>query len=193
MRHRSRATTMTCSEFQHRFSDYYDGTAEPSFLEEADAHLGMCPGCRRYHEVLHRGFEILRAAPPLAVPADFLPRLQHRIYHLEDGPALSGRGTVGSATTVTTALAIAMLIALAAWSPVLVQAPEVDLAPIVVDRPEPRALGVRPALRWELRQQPEPMPVMQRGLWDDPLLFTRYSPLTAARFRQTAVVRRADL
>ena len=34
---------------------------------------------------------------------------------------------------------------------------------------------------------------MQRGLWDDPLLFTRYSPLTAARFRQTAVVWRADL
>ena len=131
---------MTCSEFQHRFSDYYDGTAEPSFLEEADAHLGMCPGCRRYHEVFVRGSEILRAAPPpLAVLADFLPRLQHRIYHLEDGPALSGRGTVGSATTVTTALAIAMLIALAAWSPVLVRAPEVDLAPIVVDRPEPRA------------------------------------------------------
>ena len=184
---------MTCSEFQHRFSDYYDGTAEPSFLEEADAHLGMCPGCRRYHEVLVRGSEILRAAPPLAVPADFLPQLQHRIYHLEDGPALSGRGTVGSATTVTTALAIAMLIALAAWSPVLVRAPEVELATIVVDRPEPRALGVRPALRWELRQQPEPMPVMRRGLWDDPLLFTRYSPLTAARFRETAVVRRADL
>lgn len=183
---------MTCSEFHDRFSDYYDGTGEPSFLGEADAHLSACARCRRFHEVVARGAEILKGAPQLSVADDFLPRLQHRIYHLEDGAALSG-AEAGSAATVTTAVAIAALIALAAWSPALLRAPEVELSPIVVNRPEPRIVGVRPPQFWISASEPGIRAAVDRDLWDDPQLFLRYSPLTAPSVRQVTTVRSADL
>ena len=187
---------MTCPEFQARFSDYYDGTGEPAFMTEASSHLDGCAECRRYRDVVEQGIQILKAVPTPSVSDDFLPRLQHRIYHLEDGPALGQSETAGSATTATTALAIAMLIALAAWSPALVQSPEVDLPPIVVNRPAARVLGVRPPVLWagnaEVTFAPS-IPAVHQGLWDDPRLFTRYSPLTATEVRRHPVMRRADL
>ena len=179
---------MNCSEFHDRFSDYFDGPGEPQFLGEADSHLAACADCRRYHAVVGRGAAILREASDVAVADDFLPRLQHRIYHLEDGPALGPTGA-GSATTVSTAVAIAALIALAAWSPTLVRAPEVALPPIVVDRPEPRVLGVRPPELWVSTSAATFVSAAEQGLWDDPRLFTRYSPLLAPQVRQATVVR----
>ena len=180
---------MTCNELQDRFSDYYDRTGDPSFLVDADAHMVACAECRRYHAVLVQGSAILKSATPLAVSGDFLGRLQHRIYHLEDESAV-GR-EAGSATTVSTAVAIAALIALAAWSPALVRAPSVELAPIVVSEPEPRPVGVRPPQLWVI-SAPTYYSAVDRGLWDDPQLFTRYSPLMAPTVQQVAV-RRADL
>ena len=177
---------MTCSDFQDRFSDYFDGTAEPSFLGEADAHLTECMDCRRYRDVVTQGSAILRSMPPVVVADDFFPRLQHRIYHLEDGPALGQADMAGSGATLATAVAVAVLIVLAAWSPALVRSPQVALAPIVVSEPEPRALGVRPLLLWtgsaQATQSNSVSPV-DRGLWDDPQLFVRYSPLAATLVR----------
>ena len=91
---------MTCSEFHDRFSDYYDGTGDPSFLGEADVHLAACADCRRYHAILVQGSAILRSSPRVTVSEDFLGRLQHRIYHIDDATAI-GR-EAGSATTVST-------------------------------------------------------------------------------------------
>jgi len=182
---------MTCAEFQDRFSDYFDGKGDPRSMTEASAHLDGCADCRRYRDVVERGIRVLRTVPGPSVPGDFLPRLQHRIYHLKDRAGLWQREAAGSAstTTTTTALVIAMLVAAAAWSPVLVQAPEVTLDPIVVSEPEPRFVGVRtPSLRTVPEQ---PVGAMHRGLWDDPLLLTRYSPLSSALDARTAM-RRAD-
>ena len=183
---------MTCSDFQERFSDYHDGVGDPTFMAAASAHLDACPGCRRYRDVVERGIQILRAVPAPAVGDDFLPRLQHRIYHLEDDHVLNPRET-GSATTTTTAVAIALLIAAAAWSPVLMKPPEVLIDPVVVSRPEPRVVGIRtPDYRQLLALEPAAAePVVQRGLWDDPLLLTRYSPLTARS--AGSPMRQADL
>ena len=178
---------MTCSEFHGRFSEYYDGTAESAFLGAADAHVAACADCRRYHEIVARGAAILRTAPPVSVSDDFFPRLRHRIYHLEDGPAL-GKDEVGSATTVSAALVIAAVIALAAWSPLLMHAPQVKLPPIVVNRPEPRVVGVRPPTLWSPSTPSRFASTVESGLWDDPELFTRYSPLTAPSVRQTTVL-----
>jgi anti-sigma factor RsiW len=179
---------VTCSEFRERFSDYYDGTGEPSLRGEADAHVAACPDCRRYHAVLVQGSAILKSTPQPEVSDDFLGRLQHRIYHVEDATSL-GR-EVGSATTVTAAVAIAALIALAAWSPALLRAPRVELPPIVVSRPEPRAVGVRPPRFW-VSTGSSFVSAVDRGLWDDPDLFNRYNPLMAPSIRP-AVVRRAE-
>ena len=181
---------MNCADLHARFSEYYDGTGEPSFLGEADAHLAGCADCRRYRDVVARGSMVLRGAAAVAVSEDFLPRLQHRIYHIEDNAAL-GRAT-GSAATVSTAVAIAALIALAAWSPTLVRAPRVALPPIVVSTPEPRVVGVRPPQLWDSPAPETFVSAVDQGLWDDPRLFTRYSPLMAQPVRQ-ATLRRADL
>ena len=80
---------MTCSDFHDRFSDYYDGTGDPSFLGEADVHLAACADCRRYHAILVQGSAILRSSPRVTVSEDFLGRLQHRIYHIDDATAIS--------------------------------------------------------------------------------------------------------
>lgn len=177
---------MTCSDFQNRFSEFFDGTAEPSFLGEVDAHLAECAECRRYHDVVAQGSTILRSMPPVVVADDFFPRLQHRIYHLEDGPALGHTDIAGSGTTIATAVAVAVLIILAAWSPALVRPPRVALAPIVVNQPEPRALGVRPSLLWTGSAQATQSSLVSPadwGLWDDPQLFVRYSPFSTTSVR----------
>jgi hypothetical protein len=65
---------------------------------------------------LERGVDLLRSLPGLDVPGDFHARLAHRIYHLEDGAKIA-RETVGSGATTVSVMAVAILIALAAWTP----------------------------------------------------------------------------
>ena len=203
---------MDCSDFRDRFSDYLDGTAEPSFLGEGDAHLAACASCSRYQDVVTRGSELLRGMPDVAVSEDFLPRLQHRIYHLEDAPALA-HASAGSGTTVATAIGIALVLAVVAWSPALVREPRVALPPVVVSHPEPRLVGVRPPQLWshgdlipagfvtEVALGPTGfistveltsstfVSSVDQGLWDDPRVFVRYSPLAATSARQTRSAR----
>lgn len=133
---------MTCSEFIEGFSEFYDGTGDPAVMQDAEDHLGSCGSCRRYHDVFDRGRALLRSFPEIDVTDDFHPRLQHRIYHIEDENALGG-GRSGSATTAATAVGMALLLVAAAWAPSLWNAPEVALAPIVVSKPEARPLGLR--------------------------------------------------
>lgn len=178
---------MTCKEFRERFSDYFDGMGEPRLVAEACAHTAACCECARYRDVVERGVGVLRDIPGPSVADDFVPRLRHRIYHLKDGPA----ATIGSAATTATAIAIAMLIAAAAWSPALIRAPEVTIDPIVVHQPEPRLVGIRSPSYWTGLAS-EPAGVVPRGLWDDPLLFTRHSPLIAGP-RGRSALRRAEL
>lgn len=181
---------MTCSEFLQSFSDYYDGTGCDSVRREAEEHLDDCTDCRRYAETFDRGRRLLRSFPQVEVSDDFRPRLQHRIYHLEDGEALK-RGMLGSAsgTTAATALGMAVLLVFAAWSPTLFEEPEVELSPIVVSSPRanPTGLRLRPL---ELLPRGD-APLNRRDLWQHPnaLLF-QHSPLSG---RTGSSIRRADL
>lgn len=135
---------MTCPDFIEGFSRYVDGVASASFGEEAERHLEACGDCRRYVEVYQRGRALLRSFPEVEVDEDFRPRLRHRLYHIEDRDVLEPGGASGSATTAVTALGMAMLLVLAAWSPLLtVDRPTVELSPIVVSTPESRPLGLR--------------------------------------------------
>ena len=167
---------MTCSHFIERFSDYVDGEGSTDFVERAEAHLDTCAECRRYVDVFERGRELLRSFPEVEVSDDFHPRLRHRIYHIEDGPSLAP-GPNGSATSAVTALGMAVLLVLAAWSPVmLTDEPEVEMAPVVVTRPASRSLGIRPA-RPDLLDRAATF-ADDEDLWRraNALLF-RYSPL----------------
>lgn len=125
---------MECKEFLTHFSRFYDAQLEPSEQERFQDHLEACSQCARYHQVVSGGVALLRREiPPLTPPADFRPRLDHRIFHVADQEALL-RGASASGVTAATAAALAVLLVLAAWSPVLQGGePEVDLPTIVVE------------------------------------------------------------
>ncbi|HKJ01512.1 MAG TPA: zf-HC2 domain-containing protein, partial [Longimicrobiales bacterium] len=79
---------MTCTEFVDGFSEYHDGTASEAQIRRAEDHLASCPRCRRYREVVVQGAALLRSLPPPDVQEDFVPRLQHRLYHVDEEAAL---------------------------------------------------------------------------------------------------------
>jgi len=175
---------MSCSEFLERFSDYLDGLRDADFRHDAERHLGSCPSCRRYLEVLEQGRELLASFPRLSVSEDFYPRLQHRIYHIDDGRALSRAS--GSRTTAATIVGIAVVFAVAAWSPLLKAGqPEVELTPIVVSHPTVATAraGLPPSVYFfsggaETRASLE-------SLWErSHLLFYEHSPLSE-RYRRS--------
>jgi anti-sigma factor RsiW len=178
---------MNCSDFIERFSEYVDDRVSEPLRSEVEAHLAECGSCRRYLSVFERGCALLRSFPAVEVTQDFHPRLQHRIFHIEDAGALVGRE--GSAATAAITVGMALLLVLAAWAPVLVRSPDVELSPIVVTQPESRGLGLQIAPADELLGSPEALSDVD-DLWRGALLF-RYSPLAERAGR--ARVRRAGL
>lgn len=175
---------MTCQEFLVRFSEYYDERLEIPEEEAFDGHLRKCASCRRYVSVVERGTGLLRSLPDPEVPSDFRPRLQHRLYHVDDSRALS-RGAGTSATTAVTALAMAVLLGLAAWTPTLMDGgPEVVRLPAIeVTRPArpatffPRSSA---AALFSVEMERRASTADSFGpLWDRPNdVLYRYSPLS---------------
>lgn len=181
---------MNCSDYVERFSDFLDGAAPADELRAFEAHLETCPHCRRYGEVVRRGSQVLRALPEPELTEDFGPRLQHRLYHVDDELVLAN----GSATPAMTVVGMALLLTAIAWSPTLLpDTPQVELAPIVVDEP-PRTFPTRPvnAMPTGLPDD-SPLSDLEGGLWDDAQsLMYEYSPLSQ-RYRQRASLRRTGL
>lgn len=173
---------MTCSEYVERFSEIYDGTASAEVIRLADEHLASCSGCGRYRHVVDRGAQLLRALPTPEVNEDFVPRLQHRIYHV-DQDALLRRHTHSGATAMAV-LGMAVLLVAVAWAPALRPgAPVVELAPIVVNAP-PQALRGRTAASFSAFAVGSAGGTLDEDLWGDArtLLF-QYSRL-ARRYGQ---------
>lgn len=161
---------MDCSEFLDRFSELEDGLAGREAQEAAEAHLAGCGECRRYRKVFRRGAELLRSLEAPSVPDDFRPRLQHRIYHVEDAQALDRSGSSG--TTVVTALGMVALLSAVAWSPAMRSGvPEVESAPVTA-RPAETAPAVPAALRRYLAREAEAADRPSTGL---PSLLYHYS------------------
>lgn len=130
---------MLCSEYLVLSSEFRDGRLEGDLEEELEAHLAGCPRCRRYQSALERGVDLLRSLPGLDVPEDLKPRLSHRIYHIEDGPSIA-RETQGSGATTFSVVAVAVLLALAAWTPRAgVAVPSLELPALVVATPPARS------------------------------------------------------
>lgn len=126
---------MDCDEFLRGYSEFRDRRCPFPVRSQFEEHLESCDSCRRYDRVLRRGVHVLRRLPTPCPSSDFLPRLKHRIYHLEDGIGPVDGSPAG--TVALTAMAAVGLLALA-WLPFALQAPvaEVQLAPVAVERPE---------------------------------------------------------
>lgn len=134
---------MICKKFLDSFSDHEDGLLSGADLAAFEGHREACPSCRRYVEVIRQGRVLLASLPPVEVGGDFTPRLEHRIHHLVDGSPLPRDRDATSGTTAVTVLAIAVLMALAAWSPSMRRPLVVELPAIVVDQPPPRPAQLR--------------------------------------------------
>lgn len=176
---------MDCTELLDTFSDYRDRRLDPAERARVERHLDRCPSCRRYRRVIDQGVRTLRELPGPPVPDDFRPRLRHRIFHLEDGDAL-GRDATASGVSGTATVAMALLLALAAWGPVLQdRTAEVSLAPVVVDEP-PAARGGLPASAFFGREgPPEPRLGTRAGSWSPPrslLLEASFDLLAVERY-----------
>ena len=173
---------MDCSEFLSRFSEFYDAPRGAPVLKEAEAHMAACGKCARYQEVVSRSVALLHAMPRAELAESFRPRLQHRLFHLDDGGAV-GRPGRGSATPAVTVLGMAILLTAIAWSPTIGSGvPEVELPAIVVSGPplldpllDPDAAGLMPVSSGV----PASSDLFPGGLWSDAKnLLYEYSPMS---------------
>lgn len=101
---------MDCGTFLDGYSDLRDGLLPEPARVAFEAHLRGCASCARYDRVVADGVRILGSGPPLEVSEDFMDRLRHRLYHVDDeiaararpGPA-RGRAALGVAAAAVVA------------------------------------------------------------------------------------------
>jgi len=176
---------MNCSEVVGLFTEYLDGSTSSDETATIENHLKACPSCVRYRNVVVHGGDLLRALPEPELREDFKPRLQHRLFHVDDERALGAHAASGA--PAMTVLGIALLLTAVAWSPtIFAGAPVVQLAPIVVDRaPERspfRAASTPPGTFSSKTDE------LDEGLWENTLLYD-YTPLSQRYDRRTRVRR----
>lgn len=180
---------MTCADFIETFSEFVDQTGSEASRAEALRHRDECPSCRRYEEVYRGGVELLHhELDQVEVAEDFHPRLQHRLFHVDDERALarSRSGLSPAGVVLGTAAALAVLLI----GPALLEPhPEVELSPIVVNVPSSHPQGLRMPLQSFLPASLLPTTLELRGsdLWrQSSALFYDYAPIRA-RYRDAVL------
>ena len=191
--------SMTCSEYFKNFSDLIDGDTLEEGSRAFEEHLNECSVCSRYRQVIEQGSALLRTLPEPRLSENFVPRLRHRLYHVDDQRSLR------SATTATTPLAVlgmAIILTVVSWLPTLRDTtPEAALDAVVVDQ-TPRRAPRQPLVIMSSSEFVAPpftnfseraLTDFREGLWDDAhVLLFEYSPLSQ-RSRQRGVLRRTGL
>lgn len=133
---------MDCESFISGYSEYRDGLLTSEDRAVYVSHLASCASCARYDRVVRCGIDIMRSMPPADSSDDFVARLQHRLYHVEDGIPMSAPRFGGSAALV--GVAAVGLLALF-WLPFAASVPvELQLPAVAVETPP--AVGEVPPL-----------------------------------------------
>jgi hypothetical protein len=124
---------MDCDTFLDGHSDFRDGLLTLPDRVVFQAHLRECASCARYDRVVDKGVRVLRDRPALEVSDDFMDRLQHRLYHVEDEMAAARRRRGPVSRGAVAALAAAASVAALALLPRLYPgaAPTVTMLPSV--------------------------------------------------------------
>ena len=180
---------MEWSEFLSRFSDFYDAPPESRLRRQVEAHLEHCEKCARYERAVASGAALLRESPRIEPSESFRPALEHRLFHLEDENTLA-RAAGSSAVPLLTAVGIAIVLAIIAWSPTLGRSTaQVALAPIIVTGPPSPEPALLPVVTGGLAPL-EPALSLTKELWSDPnALLYEYSPMRE-RYRAEGRLRR---
>lgn len=106
---------MTCGEYLALHSELLDERLDVKDELRCREHALSCASCARYDRVLRRGLRLVRELPAVTPSSQFLHRFQHRVLRTMES---NGGGRSAASGTVL-ALAIAGVIAIAAWSPLL--------------------------------------------------------------------------
>lgn len=124
---------MDCDTFLDGHSDFRDGLLALPDRVAFEAHLRDCESCARYDRVIAKGVQVLRNRPQLEVSEDFMDRLQHRLYHVDDELAAARRRRGPVSRGAAAALAAAASVAALALIPRLYTgaAPTVTMLPSV--------------------------------------------------------------
>lgn len=105
-----------CSELLARHGDYLDGMLAAHEAARLQWHMSVCCSCARYDRIVRRGIDLAREVPDITPTPDFEQRLQHRLHHVQ-GVVIAGESRAPAGAVAT--FAVAGLIALLAWSPLL--------------------------------------------------------------------------
>lgn len=127
---------MDCGTFLDGYSDYRDRLLPREEHAAFEAHARECEHCARYDRVVEKGARVYRDLPRLEVSDDFMDRLQHRLYHVDDELAAARRRRSPVSRGAAAALAAAAGIAAVALLPQLFPfgAPTVTMLPSVAAR-----------------------------------------------------------
>jgi hypothetical protein len=137
---------MDCDTFLDGHSDFRDGLLTLPDRVAFEAHLRECDHCARYDRVVDRGVRVLRDRPALEVSDDFMDRLQHRLYHVDDEMAAARRRRSPVSRGAVAALAAAASIAAVALVPRLYPGGTVTmLQPVAATAPASSAPAYRVA------------------------------------------------
>lgn len=179
---RSVAALMDCQRYLAQVSEFLDGRATPELSGEMEAHRSECDRCREYTGTLEEGGALFRSLTPLEVPADFRSRLDHRIFHLEDGASIA-RHSMGSGATMVSVVTVAALVTLSAWAPsVHLGDPNIELPAVVVEPPAPSFLPTPAHPSFPRNMAIFSTTEFQEGIWGDSHdLLREYSPILDRR------------
>lgn len=125
---------MQCKGFLEGYTDFRDGRLDPALEAAFRAHMDACSDCARYDRTIRDGLRLLADLPEAEGSDDFIPRLTHRLYNLDQGVLdTSSSRFLGSAALV--AVASVGLLALF-WLPFAASVPvELELPAVAVERP----------------------------------------------------------
>ena len=127
---------VSCGEFRKYFSEYRDGYLDPADAAAMREHVKVCEACARHQRAFELGIGELKALPSIEPSYDFVQRLQHRLYHLDEERSTWGRSN-GSGASSGFVLGLVLLISAAAWVPLAKQrAAVVQLPPVVAATPK---------------------------------------------------------
>jgi len=164
---------MLCKDFIENHADFRDRLMDDAVRAAYERHLLDCESCRRYNQVVDRGVALYCDLPSPTPSPDFMPRLLHRLYHLDDAVRLTSRRALGSAALVAIAGVGFLTVA---WFPFANRmSVEIQLPMVAVDAPAPvpeppTLFGDGPYV------SPDPFLVPVMPTLDEPAdLFSRYS------------------
>jgi anti-sigma factor RsiW len=125
---------MRCKSFLEDYSEFRDGLLSPERTADLEAHLGSCSHCARYHRIMRTGLQLLATIPAAETSEDFMPRLRHRLYNIDDGILHTSRGRFGGSAALVGVAAVGLLALF--WLPFAASVPmELELPAVAVQAP----------------------------------------------------------